>query len=293
MHDLASAGCMCRPTFPRVTAARDTFLAHVHDAETDPVVADLRRALTDAKLETLSQVQGLDEAGLRLVMPGLYQQIVTTTVQIAAHVGLGIGLALECYDEQQSGASVSSFSREVREQMKETGLAMKMRFSNRVAKLVGEVEAQRLAWRHNHEFLSWLAFRRDDPRFPANDRRERIFAFKVHQRLLQSRENVSQLVGRSLAIALEAHDRFMLGNRWKLTASPEHSIEVAVWPLLSFQPEAIVRVELARGEHDQLAAGQAPADKLELAKQAVTEALVAQLAETVDEVPIADVGRIP
>jgi hypothetical protein len=95
-------------------------------------------------------------------MPGLYERIVVTTIQIAAHVGLGVGLALEALDEVHSKTSLSLFSREIREMMTETGVSLKRRHSNRIAKLVAEIEAQRLAWRHNHEFLSWLGFRRDD-----------------------------------------------------------------------------------------------------------------------------------
>jgi hypothetical protein len=62
-----------------MSAARDVFLAHVSasaDDERHALVLDARSSLTKAKLEALDQVEGLDEGGLRLVMPGLYQQIV-------------------------------------------------------------------------------------------------------------------------------------------------------------------------------------------------------------------------
>ncbi len=243
-----------------MSSARELFRAHVDNPEVNPTVGQLRRDLSQAKLETLDQVAGLDEAGLELVMPGLYQQIVATTIQIAAHVGLAVGLGLEAVDELTSGCSISSFGREVRQQMTKTGVEMKRRHSSRIAKLVSEVEAQRLAWRHNHEFLSWLAFRRGDERYPPADRRERLDAFKIQSRLIQSREAVSALLGWPMGVALEGHDRFMLANRWRLEDTPEHAVERVTWPLLAFQNGQVTSLELARHEYDAVA-GRAGADE--------------------------------
>jgi hypothetical protein len=272
-----------------MSAARDVFLAHVSasaDDERYSLVVDARSSLTKAKLEALDQVEGLDEGGLRLVMPGLYQQIVSTTIQVAARVGVAVGLALEAVDELRSQVAIGSFSRPVRDQMTETGIAMKRRHASRIAKLVAEVEAQRLAWRHNHEFMSWLAFRRDDPRYHAADRRARLEAFKIVDRLLRSREAVAKLLGKPLAIALESHDRFMLVNRWRLDPSvPEHAVETFVWPLLSLQTGEVVYVELARHHYDALlTAGVDDATRTQKLNELV-ELFTAQLAEALDHVP--------
>ncbi len=275
-----------------MSEARDLFLAHVANPDADETVGELRKSLSRAKLETLDQVEGLDEGGLALVMPGLYQQIVTTTIQIAAHVGLGVCLALEAYDEQESGASISTFARPVRQQMTETGVAMKRRHSSRIAKLVAEVEAQRLAWRHNHEFLSWLAFRRGDERYPAADRRERILAFKVMQRLLQSREAVTKILGEPLCVALEAHDRFLLTNRWRLEPGDEHAVERLAWPILSYQPARIVELEIARYDFDAAEAEGQDAQKLADAKVDMLDMMREQFAHALDFMPDGTMGRV-
>ncbi|PRQ03490.1 hypothetical protein ENSA5_15200 [Enhygromyxa salina] len=272
-----------------MTSARDVFLAHLTasaDDERYAVVVDARHSLTRAKLEALDQVEGLDEGGLRLVMPGLYQQIIATTIQIAARVGVAVGLALEAVDELRSQVAIGSFSRPVRDQMTETGIAMKRRHSSRIARLVSEVEAQRLAWRHNHEFMSWLGFRRDDERYPAPDRRARLEAFKIVDRLLRSREAVSAMVGHPLAVALEAHDRFMLGNRWRLDPTvPEHAVEAYVWPLLGFQTEEVTNIELARYHFDALvAAGVDDATRGEKLGE-LLKLFVKQLANSLEHVP--------
>src|SRR5262245_10291056 len=136
-----------------MVSAKEVFLAHANNPGFDPTVAELRRSLTAAKQEALTQVRTVPQDGLKQVMPGLYERIVVTTIQIAAHVGLGVGLSLEAIDEANSRTSLSLFSREIREMMTETGVSLKRRHSNRIAKLVAEIEAQRLAWRHNHEFL--------------------------------------------------------------------------------------------------------------------------------------------
>lgn len=264
-------------------APRDTFVKHAEDPEVDPYVAELRRSLAKAKMETLQQVEGIDEAGLTLIMPGLYQQIISTTIQMAASVGLGVGLALEALDESETGVSISSFNRQTRQQMTETGVQMKRRHSSRIAKRVAEVEAQRLAWRHNHEFMSWLAFRRGDQRYPAADRRERMVAFKVQPRLLQSREVVSGLLGRELAVALEAHDRFQLANRWKLGPEPEHAVERFAWPVLSYQPESVVLLETARHDFDAMD-GTGP-EELEPARQVLHQMFFDQLGRALDGLP--------
>lgn len=271
-------------------AARDVFLAHMSASDDDDRFADVseaRRSLTKAKLEALDQIGGLDEGGMRLVMPGLYQQIVATTIKIAARVGVAVGLALEAVDETHSQVGIGSFSRPVRDQMTEVGVAMKRRHASKIAKQVAELAAQRLAWRHNHEFLSWLGFRRDDPRYPAADRRARLEAFKVQDRMLQSRAVVSGMLGSPLAIALEGHDRFMLANRWRLDPNvPEHAVETFVWPLLSMQPAEVVHLELARGHYDALTGAGADADTLALHRRELLKMLIEQLANALVYVPV-------
>ena len=272
-----------------MTAARDAFLAHVAATTEDEryaVVVEARQSLTKAKLEALDQVEGLDQAGLELVMPGLYQQIVATTIQIAARTGVAVGLALEAVDELRSQVAIGSFSRPVRDQMTETGVEMKRRHSSRIAKLVAEIEAQRLAWRHNHEFMSWLAFRRDDPRYPAGDRRARLESFKVVERLLRSRDAVSALLGHPLAVALESHDRFMLGNRWRLDPRvPEHAVEAFVWPLLGFQTAEVTRIELARHHFDALVAAGIDDERRIAKRTELLRLFVTQLANALEHVP--------
>jgi hypothetical protein len=272
-----------------MSTAREVFIAHASasvDDERFVAVNEARRSLTTAKLEALDQVEGLDEAGLRLVMPGLYEQIVKTTIQVAARVGVAVGLALEAVDELQSEVAIGSFSRPVRDQMTETGIAMKRRHASRIAKLVAEIEAQRLAWRHNHEFMSWLGFRRDDDRYPAADRRGRLEAFKIVDRLLRGREAVSHVLGRPLATALEAHDRFMLANRWRLDPRvPEHAVESYVWPLLSFQTGEVVHLELARNHYDALVAAGADPDTRRQKHAELMALFLDQLARALDHVP--------
>lgn len=272
-----------------MSTAREVFIAHASaslDDERYAAVNEARRSLTTAKLEALDQVEGLDEAGLRLVMPGLYEQIVQTTIQVAARVGVAVGLALEAVDELRSQVAIGSFSRPVRDQMTETGIAMKRRHASRIAKLVAELEAQRLAWRHNHEFLSWLGFRRDDERYPPADRRARLEAFKIVERLLRGREAVAQVLGQPLAIALEAHDRFMLANRWRLDPHvPEHAVESFVWPLLSFQTGEIVHLELARNHYDALVAAGADPETCGHKHDELIALFLDQLARALDHVP--------
>ncbi len=272
-----------------MSSARDVFLAHVHADTDDPPdedVSEARRSLTRAKLEALDQAEGLDEGGMRLVMPGLYRQIVATTIQIAARVGVAVGLALEAVDEARSEVAIGSFSRPVRDLMTETGVAMKRRHGSPIAKLVAEIDAQRLAWRHNHEFLSWLAFRRDDPRYPPADRRARLEAFKIVERLLRSREIVSGLLGAPLAAALEAHDRFMLANRWRLDpAVPEHAVEAFAWPLLSYQSGSIVELELARHHFDALVGAGMDAHGRGERREALGRLLIDQLADALAQIP--------
>lgn len=272
-----------------MSTARDVFLAHLAASTEDErytVVTEARHSLTTAKLEALDQVEGLDDAGLRLVMPGLYQQIVGTTIQIAARVGVAVGLALEAVDELRSEVAIGSFSRPVRDQMTETGVAMKRRHSSRIAKLVSEVEAQRLAWRHNHEFMSWLGFRRDDERYPAADRRARLEAFKIVDRLLRSREAIAALLGHPLTVALESHDRFMLSNRWRLDPRiPEHAVESYVWPLLGFQTAEVTQIEIARYHYDALVAAGAD-DATRMQKRGELLKLFAtQMANSLEHLP--------
>ena len=265
--------------------AKEIFLAYANRRGGDRRLEEMRYELSEAKLDALAQARELDEAGLRGVMPGLYEKIVVGTIKLAAHVGLGVGLALEALDEAHSGASISMFSREVRNLMTETGAALKRRHASRLAKSVAEIEAQRLAWRHNHEFLSWLGFRRDDPRYPAASRRERLDSFNVRERLLASREVVAEMIGEPLCAALEGHDRFMLANRWRLAAQPEQAIERYVWPLLSLQASHVVRLESSRLEHDALVDSGAAPEAIAEVRARMHEEMTYQLAAALDHLP--------
>src|SRR5687768_14452183 len=102
-----------------MASAKEVFLAHADSPSYDPTVAELRRSLTAAKQEALEKARTVAHDDLKQVMPILYERIVVTTIQIAAHVGLGVGLALEAIDEARSHTSLSLFSREIREMMTE------------------------------------------------------------------------------------------------------------------------------------------------------------------------------
>ncbi len=263
--------------------AKELFLDHVNGRSSDTSVTELRRTLTLAKMDALGEAHGADATQLREIVPPLYEKI---------DVGVGVGLAREAYDEAQRGVSLSMFSRETRNLMTETGVALRRRHANQIAKVIAEIEAQRLAWRHNHEFLSWLAFRRDDPRYAAKSRRERLNAFKVRERLLLSREAVSDLIGAPLSVALEGHDRFMLANRWRLPPSDETEIERYVWPLLSLQPAHVVRLEAARHELDIHGDSGAPPLVLDEVRARMLEGLKLQLAEALDDLPATGGGGL-
>ena len=274
-----------RLTLLCMSSPRQQFEAHVSAPAVDATVAELRENLTQLKLEAIDQVQGLDEEGIRLVMPGMYEQLVVSQVQLAAHVGLGVCLALCAHDELSTGGSLSRFGREVREQMTQMGISLKRRHASRLGAMVAEIEAQRLALRHSHEFASWLAFRRDDERYSAADRLERLRAFKVDQRLLQSRGVLVKLLGPRLTAAVEGADRFLLSNRWKLPPSPDHDIERYVWPLLSYQPGPAVVAEQARWEHDALEASEAPEEARAAARAEVVRLLDEQLLDALGDLP--------
>jgi hypothetical protein len=142
--------------------------------------------------------------------------------------------------------------------------------------------------------MSWLAFRRDDERYPPADRRARLEAFKIVERLLRGREAVSIVLGRPLAIALEGHDRFMLANRWSLDPLiPEHAVESFVWPLLSFQTGEVVHLELARYHYDALVAAGADAETRRNKHAELVALFTDQLARALDHVPEAlDTGVV-
>jgi hypothetical protein len=167
--------------------AREIFLAQVRTPDLDTEVFELRKSLTTLKREALAQVAAVDEARARMVMPGLYEQMVQLEVHLAGHVGLGVAFALSVLDEHHSSASLSRVDRELRESMSEVGATLATRQGSRLARMVAQIESQRLVWRHSHEFMSWLAFRRGDERYPAKDRLERLDAFGVQQRLLEAR----------------------------------------------------------------------------------------------------------
>lgn len=264
---------------------REVFLTQVEGAGADPAVAGLREAIRNAKIEALDQARNLDESALQKIMPDLYQHVLTTEVQLAGHVGLGTAVALMLHDEHEAGVSLSTFSREVRQQMTDMAVELKKRRTSRIARVISELEAQRLAWRHSHEFMSWLAFRRGDDRYPADDRLARLEAFKVGERLLQTRDAIIAILGVWLAGAVEGCDRFLLANRWRLAPSHEHAVERHIWPLLSMQPAATVRMEQARFEFDAMAESGADKPQLETQRQKLRTLLRDQLAAALDHLP--------
>lgn len=272
----------------------ELFERHVTAPEADPEVSQLRRNLTEAKRKAVEQAGGLEDESLQQVLPDLYLEIISTNIQLAAHLGLGVGVAINCLDEHSSGVSISSFNRQMRQLMTDMGVQLKKRHSSKVGKYVAEIEAQRLAWRHNHEFLSWLAFRRGDERYPADDRRARLDAFKVQERLLQSRDGIARFLGPAMCAAVEGHDRFLLTNRWRLEPTDETAIERHAWPLLSLQPSHTVVIEQARHAYDALVVPEdASEEALQAAHGEIYQLLVEQFRYALERAPAtASVGRI-
>ena len=265
--------------------AREIFLAQVRTPDLDTEVFELRKNLTTLKREALAQVAAVDEARARMVMPGMYEQMVQLEVHLAGHVGLGVAFALSVLDEHHSQASLSRFDRELREAMSEVGATLATRQGSRLARMVAQIESQRLVWRHSHEFMSWLAFRRGDERYPAKDRLERLDAFGVQQRLLEARTVVVALVGVRLSAGIESADRFNLGNRWRLAPTPEHALERYVWPLLSYMPAPLVKLERSRWEYDAIVESGANETVLEGERAKIAGLLEAQLAEALGDAP--------
>lgn len=265
--------------------ARESFLAQVRTPDLDTEVYELRQNLTNLKREALAQVAAMDEQRARLVMPGLYEQMVQLEVHLSGHVGIGVALALSVLDEHHSGASLSRFDRELREQMSEIATSLATRQGSKLARMIGQIEAQRLVWRHSHEFMSWLAFRRGDERYPAKDRLERLDAFGVQPRLLEARSVVVGLVGVRLSGAIEGADRFNLSNRWRLSSTPEHALERYVWPLLSYQPATTVKIERFRWEYDTMVESGAPDQMLEGERAKLAGMLEAQFADALGDLP--------
>ncbi len=276
----------------QMATARETFLAQVRTPDLDADVFELRNSLTKLKQESLEQVGDLDPQRAALVMPGLYEQVVQLQVQLAGHVGLGTALALTVLDEHHSGASLSRFDRELREQMTDVSNELTSRHGSRLLKMVAQIESHRLVWRHSHEFMSWLAFRRGDERYPPADRLERLNAFGVMPRLLEARTVVMGYLGVRLSAAIEGQDRFMLSNRWRLSDTPEHALERYVWPLLSYLPATAVKIERARWEFDCIAEGNADENRIEAEKTKLAGMLEAQLAESLDMLPEAALAGI-
>jgi len=273
--------------------ARETFLAQVRTPDLDADVFDIRQNITTLKLEALTQVEKLDDQASRLIMPALYEQLVETMAALAGHVGLGVACALTVLDEHHSKASLSRFDRELREQMSEMSEQMAGRHGTRLIKTIARIESQRLVWRHSHEFMSWLAFRRNDERYPAKDRLERIDAFGVQQRLLDARTFVMANLGVRLSAAVEGADRFYLQNRWRLADSPEHALERYVWPLLSYQSAPTVKIERHRWEYDTAVESGVGESDLDGERAKMAGMLEAQLADALAELPAAGyAGRL-
>lgn len=272
---------------------RESFLAHVRSPDADETVIELRHKLTRLKLDALEQSLRVDNNTLARIMVDLYERLARELTQLAGHVGLGVALALSVIDEHHSGASLSVFSREQRDSMNETSLALTRRHGSRIATWVAEISAHRLAWCNSHEFMSWLAFRRGDERYPAQDRLERLCAFGVQAGLLEARQRVVDLLGVHLSAAIESADRFFLTNRWRLSNTPEHALERYVWPLLSYLPATTVRLERQRWEYDCTVERGASETDLEAAKAKLAGLLEAQLTEALDQLaPTAFAGHL-
>ena len=269
----------------RMPTAREIFLAQVRTPDLDTEVYELRKSLTTLKREALAQVAAVDEQRARMVMPNLYEQMVQLEVHLAGHVGLGVAFALTILDEHHSQASLSRFDRELREAMSEVGATLATRQGSRLARMVAQIESQRLVWRHSHEFMSWLAFRRGDERYPAKDRLERLDAFGVQQRLLEARTVVVGLDGVRLSAGIESSDRFNLGNRWRLAPTHDHALERYVWPLLSYMPAPMVKLERARWEFDAIVESGANEAVLDGERAKIAGLLEAQLAEALGDAP--------
>src|SRR5688572_20188464 len=265
--------------------AQEIFLSQVRAPDLAAHVHDMRRNITRIKQDTLEQASQLNEVRATEVMPRLYERLLTAEVQLAGHVGVGVALALTVLDEHHSGASLSCFDRELRDQMNEISVELAKRHASRLGRVVAEIEAQRLAWRHSHEFMSWLAFRRGDERYPAKDRLERLNAFGVQSRLLESRALVTDRLGIHLSAAIESADRFFLRNRWRLSDTPEHALERYVWPILSYMPPATVKIERQRWEYDCIVEGGVADDRLESENAKLAGLLEAQLVDALAHLP--------
>jgi len=270
---------------PSMSNDRETFLAQVRTPDLALHVHDVRRKITAIKRNALDQVTQMDERRAAEVMPRLYGDLVTAEVQLAGHIGIGVALALTVLDEHHSGASLSCFDRELRDQLNDVSVDLSKRHGSRIARIVAEIEAQRLIWRHSHEFMSWLAFRRGDERYPAKDRLERLNVFGVQARLLESRAIVVKHLGIHLSAALESADRFFLRNRWRLSDSPEHALERYVWPILSYMPAATVKIERQRWEYDSIVENGATEAQLEIENAKLAGLLEAQLADALSRLP--------
>lgn len=170
-----------------MSAASDLFRAQVEDPLIDPVTAGLRRAVADAKREAVDQATGLEAGALGLVMPGLYQNIIAATIDLAAHIGLPVALALDAFDERLGGHCVAGLGPQVRMAMAAAAEALRDRHSSRVAEQVAEVEACRSHWRDIE---------------PSDA--------DATQALRDVQQRVAALVGEPLALLLTAHDHYML-----------------------------------------------------------------------------------
>lgn len=173
-----------------MSATSDLFRARVENPGADGVLAGLRRVLTDAKREAVEQATGLEPSALGLVMPSVFQQVVSATIDLCAHAGLAGGLALDAFDERVHGVCLAALSRDVRQSMARVGETLSARYSSRIAERLGVVEARRLVWRDIARDL--------DP---------------VPQALHEARETISGMLGAALAEALEEHDRFMMSGQ--------------------------------------------------------------------------------
>ncbi len=231
--------------------ARTTFLAELYPQTARDEVTALRAALTETKRTHLAKL----EAGVALstdALVGLFDAVVSIKVKLSAHVGLGVTYALSVWDDHAQGTSLSRCDRESREALTEACAPSFARKGSPMVQGVTLIESQRLQWRHCHELMSWLLFRRDDDKFPPQSRLEKLSHYEVVPKLLKARGLVLAHLGPSLSVAVESFDRFSLANRWRLPESPEHNLEVQAWSALTYQNQAFVELEAKRRAMDVL-----------------------------------------
>ncbi|TPV94786.1 MAG: hypothetical protein B7733_13315 [Myxococcales bacterium FL481] len=268
-------------------AAAQAFRGHLAGHPHDEEVAEMRRNLCAVKRTTLERVTAGAGAEVPRAMETMYEEIVTKLIQLSSHVGTAVAYALEAYDELAQGCSISRFDREQREPLTALSAKLKRRHASRIARAAAEIEAQRMAWRDSHELLSWLMFRRGQEGLAAGERLARFEEFSLSPKLLGSREAIVRRLGAPLTAAVEAHDRFMLANRWREGDDETTRLEQASWGLLSYQPPLVLRVEQLRQRYDALERSDADRSQRVGVFRELVDAFADQLAWSLDGAPSA------